>query len=123
MAMSVNNIHPPLFKNKIHPCDNNSEYLGEENTTNNDHLNIAFMNTRGQTGLDLTKQAQIESFLKFHRIDILNCQETNVSEDTFSQNHFITSSYLTMPLINMALLVLFQIILLLKTSKWTQKVE
>ena len=91
--MSVNNIHPPLFKNKVHPFDNNSEYLGGENTTNNDHLNIAFMNTRGQTGLDLTKQAQIESFLKLHRIDILNCQETNVSEDTFSQNHFITSSY------------------------------
>ena len=93
MAMSVNNIHPPLFKNKVHPCDNNSEYLGEEDTTNNDHLNIAFMNTRGQTGLDLTKQAQIESFLKFHRIDILNCQETNVSEDTFSQSHSMTSSY------------------------------
>ena len=51
------------------------------------------MNIRGQTGLDVSKQLQIENFIKSYRIDILNCQEINVLEDSFSQCEYITSSY------------------------------
>ena len=51
------------------------------------------MNIRGQTGLDVSKQLLIENFIKSYRIDILNCQEINVLEDSFSQCEYITSSY------------------------------
>ena len=56
-------------------------------------LTLAYMNIRGQTGLDETKQVQIESFIKSYKIDILNCQEINISENSFSSCNFITSSY------------------------------
>ena len=56
-------------------------------------IKIAYMNIRGQTGLDITKQIQIEKFLQSNKIDILNCQEINIKEDDFSQNSFVTSSY------------------------------
>ena len=51
------------------------------------------MNTRGQTRLNLSKQFQIENFVKTHNIDILNCQEINVENDSFSQCRYLTSSY------------------------------
>ena len=51
------------------------------------------MNVRGQTGLDLVKQLQIEHFLKSYRIDILNCQEINISEDSFTSCDYVTSAY------------------------------
>ena len=51
------------------------------------------MNIRGQTGLDSTKQLQIEHFLKFYDIDILNCQEINIDSDSFNVCNYITSSY------------------------------
>ena len=51
------------------------------------------MNVRGQTGMDMSKQLQIEQFLKSYKIDILNCQEINISEDSFTNCDHITSSY------------------------------
>ena len=63
--------------------------MNEENNL----IRIAFMNIRGQTGLELSKQCQIENFIKIHNIDILNCQEINIEENTFKQCHYITSSY------------------------------
>ena len=56
-------------------------------------LNIAYINIRGQTGLNLQKQLQIEHFITQNEIDILHCQEIDVSEDTFSECNIITSSY------------------------------
>ena len=67
-----------------------------KDTTNSEETNIitvAYMNTRGQTGLDIAKQVQIENFLKVYKVDILNCQEVNIKEDTFSQMNFIANSY------------------------------
>ena len=63
------------------------------NTTENNTISIAYLNIRGQTGLDITKQVQIENFIKTYKIDILNCQEINTTEDSFSQTDFINSSY------------------------------
>ena len=54
--------------------------LPSANPTNR-NIRIAYMNIHGQTGLKETKQSQIENFLKVHKIDILHCQEINISED------------------------------------------
>ena len=56
-------------------------------------LNIAYMNIRGQTGLDTSKQVQIEHFLKTYNIDILNCQEINILHDSFEHCDYLNSSY------------------------------
>ena len=43
-----------------------------KDTTNSEETNIitvAYMNTRGQTGLDIAKQVQIENFLKVYKVD------------------------------------------------------
>ena len=56
-------------------------------------IRVAFMNIRGQTGLDLSKQFQIEKFIQTNNVDILNCQEINIVEDSFSMCNYITSSY------------------------------
>ena len=53
-------------------------------------INIAFINIRGQTGLNLAKQVQLEDFIKQNRIDILHLQESNIEENTFSDcNSFL----------------------------------
>ena len=56
-------------------------------------INVAYMNVRGQTGLEISKQVQIEHFLQLYNIDILNCQEINIREDSFENCNFINSSY------------------------------
>ena len=62
-------------------------------TTKNSTLTIAFMNIRGQTGLNISKQIQIENFIKSYKVDILNCQEINISDETFSTCNLISSQY------------------------------
>ena len=59
----------------------------------NNFIKIAYMNIHGQTGLDDCKQVQIENFIKSYKIDILNCQEINIDEDSFKNCSFIASSY------------------------------
>ena len=56
-------------------------------------INIAYMNIHGQTGLDIVKQVQIENFIRNHKIDILNCQEINISADSFENCDLVNSSY------------------------------
>ena len=63
------------------------------NTDTTPVLTIAYMNVRGQTGLDISKQLQIEHFVKTYKIDILNCQEINLLEDSFSSCSYINSTY------------------------------
>ena len=59
----------------------------------NRFLTIAYMNIHGQTGLDESKQVQIEQFIKSYNVDILNCQEINILEETFRNCNLIASSY------------------------------
>ena len=61
------------------------------NPTN--QLRIAFINIKGQTGLHIAKQIQIEDFVKQNKIDIVNLQEINIENDTFSECKYITSSF------------------------------
>ena len=51
------------------------------------------MNIIGQTGLNISKQVQIENFVKNYSIDILHCQEINILSDSFENCEFLNSSY------------------------------
>ena len=51
------------------------------------------MNIRGQSGLQVSKQLQIEAFLRYNNCDILNLQEVNIDEESFSTCEFIQSNY------------------------------
>ena len=59
----------------------------------NSILTVAFINIRGQSGLTVVKQLQIEAFAKSNQCDIVNLQEAHLEEDTFSSCDFICSSY------------------------------
>ena len=63
------------------------------NNNNKDFIRIGFMNVRGQTGLDESKQFQIEQFIQIYKIDILNCQEINIEENSFRYCKFITANF------------------------------
>ena len=56
-------------------------------------LVVAYINIRGQTGLDFSKQKQIENCINLYKPDILHLQEINISEDTFENCDAINSSY------------------------------
>ena len=60
-------------------------------------ITLAYMNIRGQTGLDIVKQVQIEHFLKFHKVDVLHCQEINIDSESFSHCKFLNGSYEIIP--------------------------
>jgi hypothetical protein len=49
------------------------------------------MNIRGHTGLTISKQAQIESFVV--KIDVLHLKETNICDDSFSTFDILSSTY------------------------------
>ena len=56
-------------------------------------IRIAFMNIRGQSGFTSTKELQIESFLLQEKIDILNLQEINITDESFMSCDKVFSSY------------------------------
>ena len=56
---------------------------------------VAYLNCHGQTGLNLSKQLQIEDFMKCYEIDILHLQETFIEDDTFSECKYISSNFIT----------------------------
>ena len=68
-------------------------YTPASDNNNYSTISIAFMNIKGQTGLDISKQKQIEDFIKAYKVDILNLEEVNIVEDSFTQCSTITSSF------------------------------
>ena len=62
-------------------------------STENRALTIAFMNIQRQTKLPLTKQLQIEDFVKKHQVDILHIQEIEICEESFSDCNFLSESF------------------------------
>ena len=56
-------------------------------------LTISYVNIRGQTGLYLYKQLQLEDFIIINNCDIIHLQEAHIEDDTFSECHFIESNY------------------------------
>ena len=59
----------------------------------NNTLTIAYLNIHGQSGLPVSKQKQIEDFIRANNVDVLHTQEIDVEEDAFSQCHFLSSNY------------------------------
>ena len=56
-------------------------------------LTIGYLNIRGQSGLNIVKQLQIEAFAKFNKCDIINLQEAHIDSETFSTCDFIMNTY------------------------------
>ena len=56
-------------------------------------LTIGYINLRAQTGLPVSKQLQIETFLKQNNCDILHLQEANIDDESFSTCDYIQNSY------------------------------
>ena len=59
----------------------------------NKSFKVGYLNLRAQTGFGITKQAQVEHFVKHHMFDILHLQEAQILEDSFETCDFITSNY------------------------------
>ena len=58
-----------------------------------DILTLAYLNIRGQSGLNKVKQLQIEAFAKTYNCDIMNLQEAHIEPESFTSCDFIQSSY------------------------------
>ena len=56
-------------------------------------LTIGYMNVRGQSGLTVVKQLQIEAFAEINNCDIIHLQEAHIVSETFSTCDFIQSTY------------------------------
>ena len=71
----------------------------------------AYLNVHGQTGLPVTKQKQIEDFIRRNKIDILHCPEINIDEETFSQcNARLSFLILQILLLKMYIFILGQMV-------------
>jgi hypothetical protein len=70
-SLSQESYLPKKYKTEMVPADN--------------LLVVAYLNCHGQTGFNLSKQLQIEDFIKVYEIDILHLQETFIEDDTFSE--------------------------------------
>ena len=66
--------------------------MNEHRTNNSFLLSIAYINIQGQTGLNYSKESQIESFIRTFKPDIIHFQEINVSPDTFENSDMINSN-------------------------------
>ena len=56
-------------------------------------LTIGFINIRGQSGLSVAKQLQIEAFAKINNCDIINLQEAHIDSESFTSCDFIQSNF------------------------------
>ena len=89
-------------------------------------ITVAYMNIRGQTGLDFAKQVQIEHFLK-SIMWIFSIVKKSIfyliASKTVIESTLPIILYLTMQATSMAHAPLYLIICKLKTSSMTQMVE
>ena len=60
-------------------------------------LTVAFINIRGQSGLPISKQLQIKSFIKYNNCDIIHLQEAHIDDESFSTCDFISSNFNIVP--------------------------
>ena len=61
--------------------------------TKKEFLVISYLNLRGQTGLPVEKQFQVENFLKENNCDILHLQEAQIDENTFWECKYIENNF------------------------------
>ena len=60
-------------------------------------LTIAYLNIRGQTGLPVVKQLQIEDFIKHNKCDVVHLQEVFIDDDSFSTCDFLNTNFNILP--------------------------
>ena len=78
----------------LSPPDLAPHPLNNEMTSSPDStITIATMNIQGQSGLSETKQFQIQDFIKYNNVDILHCQEIEITSKSFRKCHFLNSHY------------------------------
>ena len=46
---------------------------------------IGYINIYGQTGFSSNKVLELESFINYHKLDVVCLQETEISQNTFSE--------------------------------------
>ena len=56
-------------------------------------LTIGYINIRGQSGLSIAKQLQIEAFAKSNNCDIINLQEAHLDSESFTSCDFIQNNF------------------------------
>ena len=64
---------------------------------NSNMYKCSFLNIKGQSGLKLAKQQQIESLVIKYNVDAIHLQEVNIDEETFSDCDFLMSNYNILP--------------------------
>ena len=57
------------------------------------NLVICFMNIHGQSKLPTVKQLQIQDFIKYNKIDILQMQEIETDDETFAECEYLSSNF------------------------------
>ena len=57
------------------------------------YLTLAYINIHGQTGLEYSKQVQIEKFIRSYSVDIAHCQEIDINSESFEKCDYINSSF------------------------------
>ena len=88
-----NFIRDRAYSNPLSASNSNSSVSSPTSISTVCSLIVATLNVRGQTGLDIIKQKQIEDFIKLHNIDILHCQEIEIEESSFESCHLLASSF------------------------------
>ena len=68
-------------------------YISNNCQPSSTQARVAHINCVGQSGLNLAKQLEIQSFLITNTIDILHLQEVRISDNTFAQCGYISSNY------------------------------
>ena len=77
--------HPP---HPAHPAPSIHSSPISETT-----INVAFINCVGQSKFPVSKQLEIQSYVKSHNIDILHLQECKIDSESFSNCNFLRSNY------------------------------
>ena len=56
-------------------------------------INVAFINCVGQTRFLLSKQLEIQNYMRTHNIDILHLQECRIDDESFSECQYVRSNF------------------------------
>ena len=82
-----------LRSNPLPSAQSSSSPAFSVNASSSSIINIAYINCVGQTKLTLSKQLEIQSYMKSHRVDILHLQECMIDNDSFGDCNYVRSNF------------------------------
>ena len=82
-----------LRSNPLPSVQSSSSPASSVNASSPSIINIAYINCVGQTKLTLSKQLEIQSYMKSHRVDILHLQECMIDNDSFGDCNYVRSNF------------------------------